>query len=123
MADVNVTLESSARAPLVEIERAPFEQALVTLIFVAIDATAGGGTVAIALSEVGGNVEIVISGGPPDADPESRAGATDIPQSERLLDSNGLDAARAVARAFGGDIDERMSKSSRAFHLRLPRAR
>lgn len=123
LADVNVTLESRAQAPLVEIERAPFEQALVTLLFMAIDDTARGGTVAIALSEVGGMVEIAIRGGPQDGDPESHPGEADIPRSERLSESSGLHAVRAIAMAFGGDLDDHPGKNGRAFHLRLPRAR
>lgn len=121
LADVNVTLESRAQAPLVEIERAPFEQALVTLIFVAIDGTARGGTVVIALSEMGGSVEIAIRGSPQVGDPEP--GEAEILRSERLSESSGLHAARAIASALGGDLDEHPDANGRAFYLRLPRAR
>jgi signal transduction histidine kinase len=88
-------------------------------MFIAIDGTAGGGTVSIALSETGETVEIVISGGP-HGDPAPRT--ADIPPSEQLSEG-GLHAARAILTAFGGALDEHPSENGRAFHVRLPLAR
>lgn len=121
LADVKLVIESPSQPIVIEAVRAPLEQTLVTLLLVALDATAHGGSITTAICETAADIEIAINGGPRQTIPAANGEGSEAAPGGRSSPSADLRAARVIARANGGDMNERPYKDGRAFHLRWPR--